>query len=288
MDIYGIAEKAGVSIATVSRVLNDDIHVSEATRRKVLRAMEQTGYVPNAFARSLGRGAMKAVGLLCPDANDPYQASALAHLESAFRSRGYGCSLICTGSTALDRTEGLRAMRLLKVDALVLMGSAFSDLDARGTRLLETIARERPVLMLNAQSEVPETYSIRCDDRGATREAVLRLAARGCRRILYLYHSGSRSGREKLAGYREALEQSGITPDERLVRMAGEDGDMDQILLALERLRDEGVLFDAVMTSRDQLAVAAVKHCLRHGLRVPEDVCVIGYDDLALCRCCEP
>ncbi|MBO5501473.1 MAG: LacI family DNA-binding transcriptional regulator, partial [Clostridia bacterium] len=97
MNIYDISEKAGVSIATVSRVLNDSPHVSQKTREKVLAVINDCDYVPNAFARGLGLNTMKTIGLLCPNAADPYLAEALAHLERAFRQNGYNCLLSCTG-----------------------------------------------------------------------------------------------------------------------------------------------------------------------------------------------
>ena len=97
MNIYDISRRAGVSIATVSRVLNNSPHVSENTRKKVMAVIEGCGYVPNAFARGLGLNSMQTIGLLCPDASDPYLAQALAFLERAFRSQGYDCLLTCTG-----------------------------------------------------------------------------------------------------------------------------------------------------------------------------------------------
>ena len=87
MNIYDISRRAGVSIATVSRVLNNSPHVSEATRKKVMAVIEGTGYVPNAFARGLGLNTMKTIGLLCPDASDPYLSQALTFLERAFRQQ---------------------------------------------------------------------------------------------------------------------------------------------------------------------------------------------------------
>ena len=94
MNIYDISEKSGVSIATVSRVLNNSPHVSQKTKERVLSVIEACGYVPNAFARGLGLNTMKTVGLLCPNAADPYLSQALTYLERAFRSHSYDLSLI--------------------------------------------------------------------------------------------------------------------------------------------------------------------------------------------------
>ena len=106
MNIYDISRRAGVSIATVSRVLNNSPHVSENTRKKVMAVIEGTGYVPNAFARGLGLNTMKTIGLLCPDASDPYLSQALTYLERAFRQQGYDCLLSCTDKELHARQQG--------------------------------------------------------------------------------------------------------------------------------------------------------------------------------------
>src|SRR5699024_6113663 len=97
MNIYDISKKAGVSIATVSRVLNDSAKVSAATRQRVLDVIRETNYMPNAFARSLGLNSMYTVGLLCSDPSDVYQAQAVCYLERELRNHSYTSMLCCTG-----------------------------------------------------------------------------------------------------------------------------------------------------------------------------------------------
>ena len=97
MNIYDISQKAGVSIATVSRVLNGSEKVSEKTRKKVLAVMEENSYTPNAFARSLGLNSMHTVGILCSDSSDVYQAQAIYYLERELRKNSYASMLCCTG-----------------------------------------------------------------------------------------------------------------------------------------------------------------------------------------------
>ena len=98
MNIYEIAELAGVSIATVSRVMNDSPLVSEKTKKKVRDVIAQNEYTPNVFARGLGLNSMETVGLICPDVADNYMAVAVARLERSLRECGYNCFLRCTGS----------------------------------------------------------------------------------------------------------------------------------------------------------------------------------------------
>ena len=97
MNIYDISKLAGVSIATVSRVLNGNEKVSEKTKKKVLEVIEQQGYTPNIFARGLGLNTMKTIGILCTDASDIYQAKAIFYIEDSLRSQGYDSILCCSG-----------------------------------------------------------------------------------------------------------------------------------------------------------------------------------------------
>lgn len=97
MNIYDIARLADVSIATVSRVVNDSPKVSEKTKQKVRAVMEEQNYTPNVFARGLGLNSMKTVGIVCPDVSDAYMAESVAYLEKSFRNYGYDCILYCSG-----------------------------------------------------------------------------------------------------------------------------------------------------------------------------------------------
>ena len=104
MNIYDIAELAGVSIATVSRVVNDSPMVSEKTKQRVRKVMEENNYTPNVFARGLGLDSMKTVGLMCPNVADAYMARAVAYLEQNLKEYGYDCILYCSGYDGLEWT----------------------------------------------------------------------------------------------------------------------------------------------------------------------------------------
>lgn len=289
MNIYDISERSGVSIATVSRVLNNSPHVSPKTRDKVLAVMEECGYVPNAFARGLGLRTMKTIGLLCPNAADTYLAQALAYLEQAFRAHGYNCLLTCTGRELEARAESVEQMKGRHVDGLVLMGSTFiEDSDADNVYIRDAAAT-LPVVLLNGSYPCEHVYCVVCDDQRATMEATCHLIDTGCKRILYLYHSQNYSGRKKLAGYRAALESRGITVDEAYVRYCSEGKtSVIQVRDYLLSLHEQGLEFDAVLSSEDVLGVGAVKYARSLGLSIPEDLSVIGYNNSPLCLCCDP
>ncbi|MDD3213230.1 MAG: LacI family DNA-binding transcriptional regulator [Eubacteriales bacterium] len=289
MNIYDISEKAGVSIATVSRVLNGSNRVSPKTRERVLKVMEQQGYVPNAFARGLGLKSMKTIGLLCPNASDAYLAQALNFLEHDFRSHGYDCLLSCTGKALEDRSKGVELLLGKYVDGIVLMGSTFVEDSEAGNAYLRAAAARVPLVLLNASYTCEHVYCVLCDDYRATMEATQFLLDAGKREILYLYHSQNYSGQKKLAGYKAGLQSRGVPVREELIRFFAEDKmsvpEVRDYILSIE---DMGIHFDAVLTSEDVLSVGAAKYARIANRNVPEDLAIIGYNNSSFCLCCEP
>lgn len=289
VNIYDISRHAGVSIATVSRVLNNSPHVSEATRQKVLKVIEGCGYVPNAFARGLGLNTMQTIGLLCPDASDPYLARALACLEHAFRQRHYDCLLSCTNRDLPARQQGVDLLISRHVDGMVLMGSTFIEDASEDNDYIRQAASTVPVVLLNGSFQCSNVYCVLCDDERAMQDAMTKLLQSGCRRVLYLYHSDNYSGRKKLSGCRAALNRQGQVVDERLLcHFPGDKASIHAVRDYLLALEADGLQFDAVLTSEDVLAVGAMKYAQAAGRRVPEDLSVVGFNNSNLCLCTEP
>ena len=289
MNIYDISEKAGVSIATVSRVLNNSPHVSAKTRERVLAVINDCEYVPNAFARGLGLNTMKTIGLLCPDASDAYLSHALAILEKSFRKYHYDCLLCCTERTLEARQQGIEMLTSRHVDGIVLMGSTFVETRERDKSYIRNAAKQVPIVLLNASYSCDNVYCVMCDEQRATMEATQYLLDTGRKNILYLYHSKNYNGQKKLAGYRAALESRGIAVNEQLIRFfADEKNDIPTVRDKLLALRESGLVFDAVQTSEDMLAIGAVKYAKAAKLSVPRALSVVGYNNSSFCLCSEP
>lgn len=289
MNIYDISEKAGVSIATVSRVLNNSPHVSAKTRERVLAVINDCEYVPNAFARGLGLNTMKTIGLLCPDASDAYLSHALAILEKSFRKYHYDCLLCCTERSLEARQQGIEMLTSRHVDGIVLMGSTFVETRERDNTYIRNAAKQVPIVLLNASYSCDNVYCVMCDEQRATMEATQYLLDTGRKNILYLYHSKNYNGQKKLAGYRSALESRGIAVNEQLIRFfADEKNDITTVRDKLLALRESGLVFDAVQTSEDTLAIGAVKYAKAAKLSVPRNLSVVGYNNSTFCLCSEP
>ena len=179
MNIYDISTQAGVSIATVSRVLNGSEKVSPATRQKVLDIIEKNGYTPNAFARSLSFNTMSTVGILCSDASDVYQAQAIFYLERELRDKSYTSMLCCTGHNLQEKKEYLNLLLSRNVDAIFFIGSHFVESTGKGNEYIFNAAKKIPVFLLNGKLDGPNIYSILCDDESASKDITDLLFDRG-------------------------------------------------------------------------------------------------------------
>ncbi len=286
MTIYDISEKAGVSIATVSRVLNGSRNVSDKTRERVMDIIERYGYTPNAFARGLGLNTMKTMGIMCADSSDPYLAKAVYYIEQKLRANGYDSLLCCTGYDPGAKAASMDLLLTKKVDGVILAGSNFVHEKEWENRYIAEAASQIPVMLLNADLDVPNVYSVLCDDSASVYEATLHMLQDGIRDILYFYNSSSYSGKHKLAGYLAAMEKEG---NESMTRFYhGSQEDIPAMARELRELHDSGSVFHGVIASDDTLAMAALKYAREMNYRIPEDFSVVGYNNSMLTMCCEP
>ncbi len=286
MTIYDISEKAGVSIATVSRVLNGSSNVSESTRQKVLDVIESCGYTPNVFARGLGLNTMKTIGIMCADSSDLYLAKAIYYMEQKLRQNGYNSILSCSGYEPEAKAESMNLLINQKVDGVILLGSNFIHEQAEDNRYILEAAGQIPVMLLNAALDAPNIYSVVSDDRSSVYEAANYMIASGVRDILYFYNSDSYSGKRKLSGYIAAMEEKGLTPLTEFYQ--GSHEDIPAMCSRLKSLQEQGHTFHGVLAADDTLALAAVKYAAKTGLRLPGDLSVIGFNNSMLATCCQP
>lgn len=285
MNIYDIAELAGVSIATVSRVVNDSPRVSEKTKAKVLAVMEENDYTPDVFARGMGLKTMKIVGIVCPSVSDVYMANAVAYLEKSLRRHGYDCILYCSGYEQEDKEKAVKRIIKKRIDALILVGSNYAgDGSEVFIQYIKEAAQKVPVFLINGYIRCQGVYCVLADNYQAVYDAVSALLQAGRKKILFLHDSLSYSGKEKLRGYEDALLDHGLPVlDIWKIRTENKISKTRDLLLMQEKLE-----FDAVMTTEDGLAAGAVKYAGVRGIRIPEALSIIGYNNSELSVCCEP
>ncbi len=286
--IYDISQRSGVSIATVSRVINGSDVVSEETRKKVLAVIAECGYTPNAFARGLGLNTMNTVGILCADVADPFMAQAISFLEKGLRENGYDSLLCCTGSLLKDRQKGLDLLLSKHVDGIILVGSNYVSLDREKNAYILSAAAKTPILILNAMLEGENIYCSYCDDRTATLNAAQMLLKAGRSRILYLYQAKTYSGVKKLEGYQQAYRLLGLPLNKELMVECKADAGIAEIKALLESVARQGIFFDAIMTATDDMALGAVKYAKAAERKIPEELPIVGYNNSSLCLCTDP
>lgn len=289
MTIYDISKKAGVSIATVSRVLNGSTNVKPRTKKKVMDIIEQYGYKPNAFARGLGLNSMKTIGILCADASDLYLAKAIYYIEQNLRENDYNSVLCCTGYDVNLKKESLSLLRSQHVDAVVMIGSNFIMNNNDDNQYIRDAAAQVPIMLLNADFDCSNVYCTLCDDFKATSDATDQMVRSGARDILYLYNSNSYSGLKKLSGYQSALLANDIPLKKQLQQcFKGNHEDIDGVKSFIDNLYKKGVKFDGIITSDDFLAIGAMNFARANHIKVPSQLQIIGYNNSILSHCSEP
>lgn len=289
LTIYDISEKAGVSIATVSRVLNGSSKVKESTRKKIMDIIDEYGYTPNSSARAMGSKSMKTIGILCADSSDIFLAKAVYYLEQNLQANGYESLLCCTGYNLDVRRNYINLILSKKVDGLILVGSNFIGSTEEENTYIRDCANKVPVMILNGSYPHDNVYCILSDDMNSVYRAATNMIDSGIRDILYLYNATSYSGLRKLAGFRMAMENQDIKGyEERILRVPEELTDTESIANYLTDFVKEGHSFHGVIASDDLLGIAAVKYGQLNGLSIPGDLSVIGYNNSILTSCCTP
>ena len=286
MNIYDVSEKAGVSIATVSRVLNGNPNVSKPTRQKVLNVMKEIGYTPNVFARGLGLNTMHTIGIMCADSSDLFLANAVYYLEQNLRKCGYDSFLCCTGYDLINKQKSLQLLLSKRVDAIILVGSSFLEATKKENSYIIAAADSVPVMIINGYLNYPNVFCTLCDDYQAVYDITTRFIEQERKNILYLYISRSYSGLQKLSGFKNSIASNGRIIHEKLILSCPNDITKTRDLL-IEQWNN-GLRFDAVVASEDQLAVAAVKFAKYMKLTIPRDLAIVGYNNSILSACTDP
>lgn len=273
MNIQDIAREAGVSIATVSRVMNRPELVTAETRRKVEGIIATHRYKPNALARGLLTSRSSTVGVLTVDLLNPYYATVVHSIERNLVHYGYNSFLCNTGDDRAEKERYIDTLLEKRVEGLVFVGSIYTA--ENGTDVIRNAARAVPVIVVNSLVESENVYSVLCDDRAGVRLAADHLLTQGRRRILFVNTLETASARLKESAFLESL-SSHPEAGHRVVETTGHS--LSNLTRALEQeLRRHQ--YDAVLTTDDLFANAALSVLHALGKRVPADVAVVGYNN---------
>lgn len=270
-----VAALAGVSQSAVSRVFTPGASVSKRMEQKVKDAAETLGYRPNVLARSLITGRSKIIGLVVAYLDNQFYPDALEKLSNALQAKGYHILVFMAGGTGPDVDQVIDELLDYQVDGIVAASVGLSDELAR-----RCDAAGIPVVLFNRGQADPRLSQVTSTNFEGARAVAEFLVAGGHDRIAHITGwTGSLTGRDREAGFREGLQAAGRRP------VAVLDGQYrrDEASAAARQLMDMADPPDAIFVGNDHMAIA-VLDTLRHelGLRVPQDVSVVGYDDVPL------
>lgn len=277
-----VARRAGVSATTVSRVLSGKVDtISEATRERVLAAAGELGYRPNQLAVSLRTRHTGMVGLLVGDITDGYFHTIARGVEDTARSGGFHVILCNTDRNPSRERRYVELLEEMRCDGIIFAGAAVdNDHHLQGRRW-----RDLAVVLIGAHDLPFPTLEV--DNRGAITAAVLHLTQQGCRRIACLgRHPGWEVSESRLDGYRAGLVSAGLTVEPDLEW----DGDFtfESGVTAVQHALQANVLFDGLVAFNDYAALGAIQALREAGRRIPDDICVIGCDDLPIAGMVSP
>ncbi|MCR6482427.1 LacI family transcriptional regulator [Amycolatopsis sp. OK19-0408] len=276
--IHDVARSAGVSRQTVSRALNDKAEIDGSTKQRVLDAARALGYRPSRFARGLVRPDTTTIGLVVPDLLNPFFTEVAAGALAAARSRGWH---VVVYDTAADAEQELTTLRVIgaQVDAVV---GYFDRPEADIDRFTAGI----PVVLIGREPRTPRFSGISIDGEDGVREAVAHLVSRGHRRIGMLDHDHRPGPGVRREWFLRAVAEHGLAVAPGWI--TGAEQTVDGGGAALATLLAAHPDVTAVFAFNDVIAIGALREARRFGLRVPDDLAVIGFDGLALGTLVEP
>lgn len=282
MNIKAVADKAGVSVATVSRVMNHPELVTEETREHILAVMKKMNYTPNWFARNIQSRRTGMIGLLIHDFLDPSNMEIARGVESIAHQKGYHVMLCNTEFNPDKEKEYIETLIERKIDGLILTSTTLRNSD------LEKIKTKGANYVLVGKNKTINRQNIVYTDyRTATEEAIRYLIHMGRSRIgLVLGEFPKPEIEEKLEGYKRALKEGNLPFDENLVYEG--TNSLEGGFLAASKILEDKTQMDAIFASTDQMALGVMDKLKDAGVRIPEDIALIGFDDLMVGALVEP
>jgi LacI family transcriptional regulator len=273
--IPDVAALAGVSVATAARVLGGYGSSSPAVREKVTAAATKLGYRRNSLARSMITGTTHTIGLVVADIENPFFARAARGVADVAHKAGYEVLLINSDEDPVTERHAVRALSEKQVDGLII-APASSD---GAQHVMELLARHTPVVLIDRTLPGIDVDAVIVDNELAARHAIGHLTGLGHRRIALLTSQGLiHTNQARLAGYLQGLENAGVTPSDELVRMAQYTREAAvreaEIVLGLPEPAT------AIFTTDNLMSLGAFEGAQRAGCAVPDQVSLVGFDDL--------
>ena len=273
-----VAERAGVTVTTVSRMLNGRVNISEKTRGKIEQAMRELGYHPNEMARALAKKSSNLIGLLVPSARQFFFADLIQEVESAVAQRQ--CQLLlCVSDQSFDKERAYYQMLLGERVRGIIVASYSQHFD-------QIAHSGAPVVYIERRSE-DGTPSLLMDSRQGGRLAGEHLAAKGCGKLLYLSGNAAKNSvsRERYEGFCAAAGAAGLAKP-ALVEAQWQEFVTLDYTQTIRKVFEDYPGTDGILTSNDLMAATILRYCLQNRIDVPGRLKIVGYDDTAFVSLC--
>lgn len=283
--IKDVAKKAGVSPSTVSRALSGNASVKESTKQKILEAAKLLNYRPNLLAQGLKEGKTKTIGLIIPNIRNPIYPALARGVEDTAKKFGYSVVLCNTDEDVKAEKEYIQKLRKRWVDGLLIAPAA------KETEHIVELQKEGFPMIIIVRNVDFLANAVIIDNFRAAYDAVSFLIKTGHQRIAIIKGNQQLAlYRERFRGYKQALLDAGLPVHEELI--TGDESDSVQWSLdgynAVYSLFAQNIKFDAVFATTDLRAIGAIRAIKDHGYKVPEDISVIGFDNLEFSSLIDP
>jgi|HubBroStandDraft_5_1064220.scaffolds.fasta_scaffold13695_2 LacI family transcriptional regulator len=272
-----IATDLGLSVVTISKVLRNHPDISEETRARVLKRVQDLDYQPNILARSLVTGRSYLIGLIVPDLIHPFFAEIAKAISRVIRPRGYSLIISSSNEDAGLELQEIRQLLARQLDALVIASTAMS-----GDHLSQLRKHGQPYVLIDRNFPGTLSNFVGVDDVAAGRIATEHLIRAGCRRVAHIRGRKNSTGEGRLKGYKQALQHHRLpySMDYVISSTSVDTNSRQQGAEAMRVLLQRGLRPDGVFCYNDPLAIGAMDAILDAGLRIPEDVAIIGCGNL--------
>jgi LacI family transcriptional regulator len=280
--IKDVAKKAGVSIATVSRVFNDSPFVNEETRKRISKIANELNYTPNLLARGLMLKKTDTLGVILPDLYGDFFSEVIKGIDEIARKKGYHILVASTHSHKSEIESILKVMRSGRVDGLIIMSP---HIDSNSIR--NFLPDNMPAVLLNCFGDYSTLTSITIDNFNGAKMMIRHLIKHGHKNIAIIKGvEGNYDAEERLRGYRKALKESSITESPRYL-LNGEFTE-ESGYMAMKKISSIRPRPTAVFASNDSMAIGAIRAAHELGIKIPVDIAIAGFDDVPISKYIKP
>lgn len=281
--IKDVAKQAGVSISTVSRVINNSKPVTDEVKQRVLEVIRRTGYIPNPLARSLVTKKSQLIGVIVPEVSDSFVNEMLDGIEEVAKMYDYEILLANTYSDKEQEMKSLNLLRAKQIEGIVMISN---KIDNDHIEYINSLSI--PATYISKTAREYDINSVDISNKNATYDMTKYLIDKGHKEIAFIMTSKDKTilERERLSGYEKAIIENNLKLDEKLIRYAGieyEDG-----YESMMELLDENIVTQAVFVTGDEAAIGAINALNDRGYSVPDDVSVAGFSDVKIARIYRP